>query len=112
MRVKELSEKLQYEIVTAGDMEREVTGCYIGDLLSWVMGHASPGNLWITIMSNINVVAVAVLTEVSCIILAEDVDLDDLALKKALDQGVCILRTKESAYEAAVNINNCLTSRI
>ena len=112
MRVKELSEKLNYEIVTAGDMHKEITGCYIGDLLSWVMGHASPGNLWITIMSNINVIAVAVLTEVSCILLAENVPLDDLALKKAIDQGVCILRTKESAYEAAVKINNCLTSKI
>ena len=112
MRVSELSEKLNYEIVTAGDMNNEITGCYIGDLLSWVMGHASPGNLWITIMSNINVVAVAVLTEVACIVLAENVALDELALKKALDQGVCILRTKESAYEAAININNCLASKL
>ncbi len=112
MKVKELSEKLDYEIVTAGDMNEDITGCYIGDLLSWVMGHASPGNLWITIMSNVNVIAVAVLTEVSCIVLAENVRLDDLALKKAIDQGVCILRTKESAYEAAVKINNCLEARI
>ena len=112
MKVKELSEKLDYEIVTAGDMNEDITGCYIGDLLSWVMGHASPGNLWITIMSNVNVIAVAVLTEVSCIVLAENVRLDDLALKKAMDQGVCILRTKESAYEAAVKISNCLEARI
>ena len=112
MKVKELSEILGYEVVSPGNMNEDITGCYIGDLLSWVMGHASPGNLWITIMSNINVIAVAVLTEVSCIVLAENVPLDDLALKKAIDQGVCILRTNESAYEAAININNCLTSKI
>ncbi len=112
MKVKELWEKLNYEIVVDGDMDQEITGCYIGDLLSWVMGHASPGNLWITIMSNVNVIAVAVLTEVSCIVLAEGVALDDLALKKAIDQGVCVLRTKDSVYDAAVNINNFMASQI
>ena len=40
MTVKELIEKLDLKILVEDDLEREVTGCYIGDLLSWVMGRA------------------------------------------------------------------------
>ena len=109
MKVKELVEQLDYEIITSGDLEAEITGCYVGDLLSWVMGRASLGNLWITIMSNVNVIAVAALTEVSAVILAEDVNLDNNALEKAKEQGICVLKTKESAYDAAVSINNCIS---
>jgi hypothetical protein len=45
------------------DGEKEITGGYTGDLLSWVMGRASCGNAWITIMSNINIIAVASLLD-------------------------------------------------
>lgn len=85
--------------------EKEIHGAYIGDLLSWVMGKAQSENVWITIMSNINTVAVATLTDASCILLAEDVAPDDNALLAAKDKGVNILSTSMSAYEAAIKIH-------
>jgi hypothetical protein len=74
MKLSVLSEKLGLKVLTDGDLsEREVSGCYIGDLLSWVMGRASSGDVWITIMNNINIVAVASLTDCACILLCEGV---------------------------------------
>ena len=74
MTVGVLAEKLALTPVAVCEPAREIDGVYIGDLLSWVMGRAQSGNVWITIMSNINIVAVASLADTSCIILAEDVD--------------------------------------
>lgn len=88
--------------------EKKINGVYVGDLLSWVMSKAESGNVWITIMSNINIVAVATLTEASCIILAEGVLPDANALSAAEAKGINILSTKLSAYDAALLISKHL----
>ena len=69
------------------------------------MGKAESGNVWITIMSNINTVAVATLTDASCILLAEGVRPDENALEAARSKGVNILSTQMSAYEVATLIS-------
>ena len=70
MTVKDLVKTEKFTSITLPQGEREINGAYIGDLLSWVMGKAESGNVWITIMYNINVIAVATLADVSCIVLA------------------------------------------
>ena len=84
--VDQLKEKLELTPYYVEDGEREVTGGYAGDLLSWVMGRATSGDAWVTIMSNINVIAVAQLTDVACVILAEGVVPGD-DLIAAVDKG-------------------------
>ena len=76
MTVQELSERLGLQALTCPEPERECTGGYTGDLLSWVMGNAQSGDVWITIMSNSNIVAVATLADTACIILSEGVFFD------------------------------------
>lgn len=76
-----------------------VTGGYCGDLLSWVMGRAPAGGAWLTIMSNVNVAAVAALTEVSCVILAEGVAPDEPLLQKAQTAGINLLGTSRSVFD-------------
>ena len=88
--------------------EKEIDGAYVGDLLSWVMGKADSGNVWITIMSNINIVAVATLTDASCIVLAEGVVPDQDALKAAEMKGINILSTNLSAYEAVLAVSRII----
>ena len=61
MTVKELSETLSLTEFALPAPDAPVTGGYAGDLLSWVMGRASAGDCWITIMSNQNVAAVALI---------------------------------------------------
>ena len=102
MTVNELSAMAGIRAVTLPDGEREINGVYIGDLLSWVMGRAKADNAWITIMSNINIVAVASLADVACIILAEGVELDSAVKETANAKGVNILTADMPAYETAM----------
>ena len=108
MTVYELSQNSQFNVLTLPEPEREINGAYIGDLLSWVMGRAQTDNVWITIMSNINVIAVASLSDVSCVLLAEDVTLDNDVLATAKEKGINILSTSLAAYEAAVEISGMI----
>lgn len=94
--------------VLLSDPEREIEGVYIGDLLSWVMGRASSGNAWITIMNNVNVLAVATLVDVSCVILAEGVSLDQDVLETARAKEINILSTELPLYEAALLLSDKL----
>ena len=82
--------------------ERGISGVYIGDLLSWVMGRAEADNAWITIMSNINIVAVAALTDAACIVLAEGVTPDASVLATAEAKGINVLQSKKPIYETAL----------
>ncbi len=108
MTVEMLKENLMLDTVTMPDKEKEVTGCYIGDLLSWVMSAAQTGDAWITIMSNINVVAVATLCDTALIILAEGVTVDSEVKKLATDKNINILSSKKSAYTLATEISQVL----
>lgn len=102
MTVAQFSEVEGMKALTLSDGDREITGCYIGDLLSWVMGRAQSGCAWITIMSNINICAVAALTDAACIILAQGVTLDENVLNVAKTKGINVLTTALPAYEAAL----------
>ncbi len=108
MTVKDFAERLELKILTEGDMTREVEGCYCGDLLSWVMSRAEEGDIWLTVMGNINAVAVAVLTDCACIVLTENATLDDAAKEKAIEQGVCILTTDKDTYYIASEVSKLL----
>lgn len=108
MTVYELGQNSQFDILALPEPEREINGAYIGDLLSWVMGKAQSDNIWITIMSNINVIAVASLSDVSCVLLAENVTLDNEVLDTAKQKGINVLSTTLSAYEAAVKISGMI----
>ena len=94
--------------VALPDPEREIDGVYIGDLLSWVMGKAQADNAWITIMSNINVIAVATLADTAVVILSEDVELPEDIVMQAKAKGVNVLRSPEPSYETAVRLHELL----
>ena len=104
MTVRELILQAGLTAITLPEPERTVDGAYVGDLLSWVMGRASQDNAWITIMSNVNVVAVATLTDVACVILAEGVSLDEGVTEVALARGVNVLSSPLPSYETAVGL--------
>ena len=101
MTVNDLARELELTALSVTDGDREIEGAYVGDLLSWVMGRAQSGNAWITIMSNINIVAVAALTDVACVILAEDVTVEESVLNTAAQKGVNLLASGMTAYELA-----------
>ena len=108
MTVNDLLKTEHFVEVSLPDGEREINGVYIGDLLSWVMGNAQADNAWITIMSNINVVAVASLIDVACVILAEGVTLDDEVKSAAQSKGINVGSTALTSYETAVMLSKAL----
>ena len=108
MKVNGLIEKLGLEVLCEGDAARECEGCYSGDLLSWVMSRAKENDIWLTVMGNVNAVAVAVLTDCACIVLTENSALDDEAKQRADMQGITILRSDKNAYELSVLISQLL----
>ncbi|MBR3737657.1 MAG: hypothetical protein IKN26_02855 [Eubacterium sp.] len=101
MTVKELCGSCGFEAICLPDGDKNVCGAYIGDLLSWVMGRANEENAWITIMNNVNVIAVASLSDVACVILAEGVSLDDSLKETAIQKGINFLKSPLPAYETA-----------
>ena len=104
MTVSELAALCGFKVLAAPSPERTVDGVYIGDLLSWVMGRAKENDAWITIMSNVNVIAVATLSDVSCVIFAEGVTPDDELIGLAGTKGINLLSSDGAAYETALKI--------
>lgn len=107
MKVNDIISVIEANLV-CGNADRELDGIYVGDLLSRAMSHVESDNVWITIMSNINVVAVATLTEPSAVVLAEGVLLQDDAFKSAIENGITVLSTDLSAYEVCVRLHEAM----
>ena len=103
MTVSDICQKIQAKFL-CGDGAKEFRGVYVGDLLSRAMSHIECDNLWVTIMSNVNVIAVAALTEPAAVILAEDEALDADELQKAEENGITVLTSSLSAYEICARV--------
>ncbi len=98
MTVSEFAAKNSLSVLSLPDGEREICGGYTGDLLSWVMGRAKADCAWVTIMSNQNIVAVAALADVACIILAEGVTLTEDIIETAKSKNINILSGEADAF--------------
>lgn len=98
MNIDKVIEKLELKVIS-GSPAGAFDGVYAGDFLSRAMSHINEGNLWLTIMNNINVIAVASLTEAAAVILAEGVTLLPDALKAAEEKNVTVLSSDKSVYD-------------
>lgn len=108
MTVNELVEKCGLEVLSLPEPEKVVDGAYAGDLLSWVMGRANPNNCWFTIMTNVNVLAVASLIDLACVILCEDSAVNDDFVSAASEKGINVLRTPMPIYEACLTVGKTI----
>ena len=99
------AEKYGLTIASPGEGgEREIGGVYCCDLLSMVMGRAKEDDAFLTVMGNVNTIAVAVLADVSCVILCEGIRLDEPTLQKAVSQEVCVLYSEEPTFRVALKL--------
>lgn len=108
MTVNAVCESIGLKALSIADGEREIEGVYAGDLLSWVMGHAKCSQALVTIMSNINVLAVASLLDLSCVILAESAECDNGFIEAAKVKGINILSSSLSTYELCAKLSGML----
>lgn len=108
MTVSELQTELKLTAFALPRGDREIEGGYVGDLLSWVMGRAESGDAWITIMNNINVIAVAQLADVACVIFAEGVTPDEKLTAAAMEHEINLLSANVPAFTVCAAISRLL----
>jgi hypothetical protein len=105
MKVNELLNSGDFKVLNEGDNpDREISVPYCCDLLSVAMGRMPADSAWVTVMGNVNTLAVATLADAACIILAEGSNLDEPALKKAREQGITVFLTELPIFDAALII--------
>ena len=108
MKVREMAEALGLRTLCMPDGEREVRGGYAGDLLSWVMGRVPSDAAWITIMTNINVVAVAVLRDVAAVVVAEGSEVPDDVIERAKEQEINLFSSPSDVYTLCAALSRLL----
>ncbi len=106
MTVKELIEKTGFSVLHMAEAagETEITRAYCCDLLSVAMSRVPEGAAWVTVMSNLNTLAVASLTEAACVIIAEGAAIDEPVKNKAVEQDITLLSTELPVFDAALKV--------
>jgi hypothetical protein len=100
MKIKDIMPLIDAKAVTPeADLDKDVLCGYTCDLLSWVMAHGDEGMAWVTVQTHMNVVAVAVLADMACVVLPEGIRMEPESLKKAVDEGMAVLSSPLTAYE-------------
>lgn len=102
---EKLSElKLQALYPQGENLRAEVQGCYIGDLLSNVMANAKAGDIWLTVQTHQNVVAVALLLNIAAIVFVEGHQPKAETVDKAIQENIPLFTTEEKAYQLACRL--------
>ncbi|KWW32044.1 MAG: thiamine biosynthesis protein ThiC [bacterium P3] len=109
MTVKDLVEKLNLQVLSgAQGLDREIDGCYVSDLLSDVMGNAESGNVWVTLQTHKNVMAIASLKELACVVLVKGLTASDDTYEQSNEEGIPFLGTTMQTYETVGKIYRLL----
>jgi hexokinase len=82
-----------------------VSGCYSGDLLSVVMKSAKAQNLLVTVIANINTIAVAVLIDLPAIIFCEGNRPSAEMIRKADEEKIALISTPQNAVEVILDLS-------
>ena len=108
MTVQELTDSNIFTPLNVADGSREITKVFCCDLLSVAMSKAPSGGCWVTVMGNINTLAVASLTDSACVVLAEGTLLDDAVIEKAKQQDITLFKTDMPIFEACLKVHEML----
>lgn len=112
MLVKDIIENLRLEVICGNaGLSNEVNGGYTSDLLSDVMGRAKEGQVWITLQTHKNIVAVASLKDLAAVILTRGAQPDQDAIDASEKEGIPILVTSENAFEISAKLYNLMNSK-
>ncbi len=105
MTVRTVADSLGLQVAAGTDkLDNVVRGGYASDLLSCVMAGAHKGDAWVTLQAHMNVVAVATLLDLACVIITEGAQLDQAALARAEEQGIPILCAPQGSYTVVARL--------
>lgn len=102
MTVSEIVKLLNAKAVNISDGNMLIKGGYAGDFLSHVMGKAPTLCAWFTVMSNVNVAAVAILAEIGIIIICEGARAEKNLIDRCVRENINIIETDMDIYNAVV----------
>ena len=103
MKVKDLLESTDLHLISdSSGIENEVNGIFSCDLLSHVMGFVKEDNILITVLNNINVLGVASLCDLSCVIFAHKIKVNQQIIDKSNELNIPLLRTELSTSETVI----------
>ncbi len=103
MKVREFLNDNNFELINAANLDIEISGVYCGDLLSWVMSHAKEKNVWCTVLTHVNIVAIASLVQLSCVIICENAPIDSDTVLKAKTEKINLYRTSLNSAQVIEN---------
>src|SRR4030042_6661007 len=99
MKLREIVEKLQLQVLMGQErLDTEVTGGYTSDLLSDVMANSKGKNLWITLQTHENIVAVAKLRDLAGIIIINNRKPDEQTLQRAKNEKATLAPSGATAF--------------
>ncbi|RKD87896.1 DRTGG domain-containing protein [Mangrovibacterium diazotrophicum] len=102
MKVSEIIDQLGLKVVSGGKgLDREISGAYVSDLLSDVMGNAHEGQVWITLQVHQNVMAIASLKDMAAVILVKDLKANENTIHHSNEEQIPILSSSLSTFEIA-----------
>ncbi|MBK6285551.1 MAG: serine kinase [Draconibacterium sp.] len=105
MKVVELAEKFGLEIFSGNvGLQKEISGGYVSDLLSDVMGFALENQVWITLQTHQNVIAIASLKDLAAVIIVKGLQPDPETVKHSEEEGIPLLGTDMETFEIAGKI--------
>jgi serine kinase of HPr protein (carbohydrate metabolism regulator) len=109
MKVKELAEQLQMKVVSGhSGLDNDITGGYSSDLLSDVLAHAEQGNVWITLQTHKNVMAIASLKDLAAVIIVNNNQPEEEMIAHSNEENIPVLLTSEPTFSISGKIYNCL----
>ncbi len=100
MKVHELVEKLSLTVFCGKQgLDKDITGAYTSDLLSDVMGNIDEGQVWITLQTHKNIMAIASLKDIAAVILVKGYKPEKDAIIQSNEEGIPILGTDKETFE-------------
>lgn len=107
MKVKEILLSENFTLITdESGLNNDINGIFSCDLLSHVMGNANNGNILITVLNNINVLGVASLLDLSCVIFSHNIKVNDEVVIKANELNIPLLKTKLPTADTVLTLSN------
>ena len=102
MELEKVIKAMGFEVRAGSqDLDKQVTGGYVSDLLSDVIANSRKGDLWITLQIHQNIVAVATLKELAGIVVIGGKEPAEETLKKADEENIPIMTSPLLAFETA-----------
>jgi serine kinase of HPr protein (carbohydrate metabolism regulator) len=108
MKVSELVEKAGLAVFCGEGLDKEITGGYVSDLLSDVMGNAQEGQIWLTLQNHMNVLAICSLKDLSGVVLVKGIKPSEELVAKAGQEGIALLGSNEQTFEISGKIYQLL----